>query len=249
MAEVLSNIIVAIGTISLAVATLVLALQTRGQLQILKSQNIREKYSSKPHLVIKQFSVNKNTISVALRNIGNGLAKEIGLSTTFNPMFKQGESYHLIPNDNLEYEGKIMKITESGTSLKSNNNASNILEKDEEQIFTANNLYFELKEGKGFLGGNRKFFTLEELIQFLKTKEVHAFALSVGLLYKDLSEEVVSYQHYTDLIFDLDKHEFLENCVDANMRPYGLPITFEQARDIVGFFDGEMYRQFKHEEK
>ena len=249
MAEDPSNILVAIGTITLAVATLVLALQTRGQLQILKSQNIREKYSSKPHLIIKNFSVKKNTITITLKNIGNGLAKDIGLSTTFNPMFKQNETFHLIPNDKFEYDGKLMQATEAGTSLKPNNNASNILEKNEEQIFTTSKLYFELKEGLGLLDGNRKFFTIEELIDFLKTKKNHAFALTIGLLYKDLSEEVVSYQHHLDLIFDLNKHNFLEDCVDDNLRPYGLPITFEQAQDIVGFFDAEMYRKFKLEKK
>ncbi len=185
-----SNIIIAIGTISLAIATLVLALVNRGQLQILKSQNIREKYSSKPHLIIKQFSVNKNTITITLKNIGNGLAKDIGLSTSFSPMFKQGENFHLIPNNKFEFDGKIMQVTESGTSLKPKNNFSTVLEKDEEQIFTATNLYFELKEGVGFLGGNRQFFTVEKLIEFLKMKQIHAFAFSIGLLYKDLAKKL-----------------------------------------------------------
>jgi len=249
MAEDPSNILVAIGTITLAVATLVLALQTRGQLQILKSQNIREKYSSKPHLIIKNFSVNKNTITITLKNVGNGLAKDIGLSTTFNPMFKQNENFHLIPNDKFEYNGKLMQTTESGTSLKPNDNAANILDKNDEQIFTTTNLFFELKEGVGFLGGNRKFFTIEELTEFLKTQKIQAFALTIGLLYKDLSEEVVSYEHHRDLIFDLNKHNFLEDCVADNLRPYGLPITFEQAQDVVGFFDAGMYRKFKLENK
>jgi hypothetical protein len=244
-----SNIVIAIGTISLAIATLVLALVNRGQLQILKSQNIREKYSSKPHLIIKEFSVNKNTITITLKNIGNGLAKEIGLSTTFNPMFKQNNDFHLIPSDKFEYDGKLMQTTESGTFLKPKNNFSTILEKDEEQTFTANNLYFEMKEGVGFMGGDRQFFPIEKLIEFLKTKQIHAFAITIGLLYKDLSEEIISQQHHRDLIFDLDKHKFLEDCITDNLRPYGLPITLEQTQDVVGFFDVEMYRKLKLEKK
>ncbi len=52
-----------------------------------------------------------------------------------------------------------------------------------------------------------------------------------------------------DLIFNMDKHNFLEDSVADNLRPYGLPVTFNQAQDVVRFFDVEMYTKLKLEEK
>lgn len=243
--EDLSSYLVAIGTIALAIATFVLVFESRSQLKLLRSQSIIQKYNTKPHLIIKQFSVNKNAITITLKNIGNGIAKEIGLVTTFNPMFKQNENYHLIPNNKFEYEGKVMKSVESGTNLKPNNNSSNILDKNEEQVFITNTLYFELKEDIGMFG-TRQFLTIEKLIEFLKTQKVPAFAFSIDLLYRDLSAEVVSSYHYLNLIFDINKHQSLEDSFNDKLTPYGLPISYEKAQEI-GFFDVEFYRNLKTE--
>lgn len=239
-----SEFMVAVGTISLAVVTFMLVIQNKSQLKLLQSQNALQKYHTKPQIIIKEFIVKQNSITITLKNIGGGLAKDIGLSTTFHLMFKSNDSFHLIPKDELKYENKIMKISESITFLKPNNSFSRILGIGEEQIFTTDTLFFELKEKKEL--GDQKYFKLNELMDFLKNENISGFGIMIGLAYKDLSEDIVTTSSYSALTFDLDRHHSLEDCFTDNIRPYGLPLSFEELQQRTGFFDGEMYRDLKN---
>jgi hypothetical protein len=234
---------VAIGTISLAGVTFLLVIQNRTELKLLRGQYSLQKYQTKPQIIIKNFTVKQNVITTSLKNIGGGLAKDIGLSSTFHLMFKSNNSFHLLPKDDLEFDNKTMKIAESITFLKPDNNFSRILGIGEEQMFTADTIFFELKENKEL--GSQKFFRTNELIDFLKNLNIQGFGITIGLVYKDLSEDVVTLYSYSAWTFDLDKHHSLEDCFKDNIRPYGLPLSFEELQQKTGFFDGEMYRNFK----
>ena len=112
-----TNLLVALGTIALAIATFVLAIQNRNQLSLLRSQHILQKSHLKPNILVNEFTISGNNIIISLTNSGNNPATEIVLESSFHPMFGLENSFHLIPGNKFNYDSMEMVPAKAVTFL------------------------------------------------------------------------------------------------------------------------------------
>ena len=234
-ANLITQIIVAIGTTTLAVATFATIYQSKLQLRELKKQIYMSRSRQMPILKCSNLKFVGNKPHFNITNVGEGLAVDIGVSVNFYPTVNDHPSI----GARFTLEGREVFPTEF-ISFPSEKGEMMLVFK-ESGIFESDILFGmftkEIMEG---LSG--KGFTFDKLREFCKRHDVSTIAVDMGVIGKNVMEEPTFTTRIAKFFIDFEKHNTLEEAYNESLKskrsPYSLPLSSGE----IKFMRGDMYR-------
>lgn len=217
----LSQILVAVGTITLAIFTYLSIKNSESQLKYLREQTKILKNDKFPLLKIFEKKYKENLITLKIKNIGEKSAFKIGLETNF--LLAQ----HYISDDKKSISfgfdsGQIFDITNGNPKIKSNgyvvwnNKRKTIsLPPAESEILSFTPKFGVLYGTEADLFKFKTFgrsFDLNELTKIIKGNGKKLLEIEMNLVYQDYAGDLKERVPLFRYIFDVDKDKTFEDC-------------------------------------
>jgi hypothetical protein len=260
-----ATVLVAVATLILALVTYTSVRQNRRQVDMLTRQTVILRSQIDPIPVVHLVAFNGNTLRVRITNHGAGPASSLAIDTgihlckvtfTKDASGKQPYSeeelrsapkgtlayprYDWHPNSQLLDAGKKKYPVDVVNQLLKELPDTMILLPNEEYEYSV-----DLRFG---LGNSRKdpdlWLGYEQLVETMRRSDVWSFALSLGLIGKNMADEKIRGQTLANFIVDLVRHKTLEDAFKENRRPYFLPLDIKEVAQKIPV-STEMYLQSK----
>ncbi|MDD4794699.1 MAG: hypothetical protein PHU18_05595 [Dehalococcoidales bacterium] len=222
------QLLVAAGTISLALATFLTLAQNYQQLQLLKKQLLLQTNQYSPDLAIITFEIKGNVMSIELENIGSSHATWVGIGCSF---YLVSLSYYSDKSGKKEVSELTAARSNEQLYIKFNLDYQSTLKNEEYIIYPARYINFLLAESqeptilpnkKYQLSTELNFYIKEkkelgsaQMLDFNKLKELMGqnnrryIAADLSLCYKDKSRNTM-YKAIDKFIIDFEADDTLE---------------------------------------
>jgi hypothetical protein len=259
-------------TLLVAIATLVVALvsyssvrQNKREVDMLTRQTVILRSQIDPIPVVHLIAFSGNKLRVRVVNHGTGPASSLVIDTgvhlckvTFTKdaegkePFSEEElkaapkgalgypRYDWRPNFFLLSNGEKKHPVDVVNQLLKELPDAMILLPEEEYEYTV-----DLKFGLGSSRNDPNLWVgYDQLTDMMRRSEVWSFALTLGLLGKNMAEEKVQGQVLANFVVDLVRHKNLEDAFKENRRPYFLPLDRREIAEQIPL-STEMYLKSK----
>jgi hypothetical protein len=269
--QIVSNFLVGIGTLVLAVIAWWGLRQASNQQHILSKQLDIQQTQLRPNIQVKSFNFKKNALSVEIENVSTVAAYRVGVSTRFYlvyPLFfdspesnqplsrsrveqmiaKKKQLYakyqlvHPKKGPKLIYEGNIVIPDEAVTFAGNDLPGAIILSRETRNITVEPR--FNVSTGL-ITGLTGKAFDFAELTRFLLQHDVQWVAVSFALIFKDVTEEIIGSEWITKFAFDIKGRTSLANAHTHGSPIYFLPLSAAEIQTKKMYLPGQSYRSRK----
>jgi hypothetical protein len=269
-ALIISNLLVAIGTIVLAVVAYLQIKESKKQSKMFYRQTGFLRNQQIPILCVDSFNIKENTLNINLRNIGNGIATKAAIlsniyiakadfylkkddkkSFSFEEMQALSDKINSFyvkfsyePKQEMKYEGKKVFLSDSVAFLFKEKTDSLYIMPNQTESFSVEPLFQVKSRDKSIEKFFAQFLGFSELIKLLKENNVKFFAVNFSLEFKDINEMMGTGRKLTDFVVDVSKHKSLEEAMKDRHR-----VNFQQLDDEgvvrTGFADATEYMEVK----
>ena len=223
---------------------------SRAQSQLMQTQTLLQRSQVYPHLNIEEASMNQNTIRLNIKSMSEAPAFELGLLVDFEPCSAFGGGHWQFVN-RVAF-GKNSGVSEEDSEMKEGYSSAVVipLKNDEGKCRLYGRLEGIYKAEPSFMFKNTK--NVEEgivnrvddynrLKKRLLTQGIRFAAVMTSLVYKDVSETIVEYEHIKDFVADLQKHNTLEDAWKESIPFHDKAVDYEE----IPHEDYQMYRHGK----
>lgn len=243
-------LITAIGTLVIAGITLVNVKILRRQIRLAESQTILQRSGVYPFLESQNLRVDGNSLKVVLTNKGADPAFQIGLLISFHPLTlaASGEHFDFVqhmrePSTDTEIYPSKMLVYLKNTDGKSRLHPKDTAEFKGEILFWYT--YFKSYPFKELISGKEvhagKGCSFNELRALMVENSVQFLAVSIDMVYMDISERIREYEPFWDILVDLEKHKTMEDAVKDGRRFAQSPLGLEE----LEWIPWEQYKNMK----
>ena len=260
----LSALLVAVGTLALAIVTWQSVSTNKKQVRALIKQVAVTKSQSQPVLSIRSSKFVGNRLQLEVQNAGNGMATHLALSVFFNPVRRNyiGDKNDFRPLDSeelfkaimerkplfvdfdiilpkLKYEGK--EVTPSQIALFLVNPVSPNLELSPNQICSYSvELQFLLRYKREW---SEKPLKYPELREFLRSNGIDFIGVRFAVEGKDMADNPVQSRGLGGFVIDLKSAESVEEASKSGLVFNRYALLPDEVIKRIGWLDYELYSQ------
>lgn len=239
--ESFATIASSIATFGVALFTLYNVINLRKQVHLLEKQTLLQRSTVYPFLEIQRMQIEKNKMFLTLENVGKGIAVQIGLRVSVIPAKLAENVWDFITVLRDLRNGEIRKIypSRSVVFLKDESNHFRLHPGDKKQFSGAVYFYFK-DQKKNWASG--KFYSFDELINLLNKNKIRFAAVTISLVYKDISESIIETENISSFVIDIMRHKSLEDAMQKEKIPFTQrALSLEE----IPCIEGELYEELK----
>jgi hypothetical protein len=239
------SILGSIATFIVALITLYNVLHLRRQLKLMEKQVILLRSEVYPFIDIKDKKVNGNEVELKLENKGRGPAFNIGFRTQFTPLKIIGSEWSFV-DELYEYENEKPKRRiypiNCVVLLRTKHRQGSRLHPQEEDVFTGETRFMHgySKKGRGL---SWRYHSFEDLGKLFTTNKLRFVAVSLALVYQDITESIIEEEPLHFFVIDFTKHKSIEEAIKGNLPLPSHTVSLEE----IGFIDWGSYKSMKSE--
>lgn len=250
-APLIVNFFVAVGTILLAIFAFYSSIQSRKQSEKLEEMQTAQLNLGSPVLRVENFEFKENTLKAKIKNIGNGVAIDVGVCSHFSPAIFIPDSKSKKNTKNkiwgkfsywpkkLFFNGKESISSGAITRFKFNSTSAEIA--PNETIKLEVKPEFFIKFGKSYLASSQSL-SFDKFQKFLNENNITFVELVFDLAYKDLSERHLTDRHIARFGY-YTKHKNLEEAFKKKINIRISSISLDEYPDFAVSI--EMYENIK----
>lgn len=265
--EVLA-LLVALGTISLAIAAFWALKNTARQQKLLSVQLDIQQSERRPNLQVKDFRFDGDSIVVRIQNVSVAPAYWVGVATRFYLVYatfyerpQSGQElspsrvsqleaegkqtfvkYHLFPPGKwprLTLDGEVVQPDEAVSFTTSDLLGAIVPAYQEKQITVAPKFYVAKNESSG------KAFRFDEFRDFLLQHDISIVAVSLGLVFKDITESIMKSEWIAKSAINISSHKSLGEAWEHGYAIYFLPLSATEIQTKQGWLPRRLYTSMR----
>jgi len=209
------------------------------QSKLVEKQTLLQRSQVYPYVRIREANVEKGTFKLALENMAEAPAFELGLLVSFVPCSLGEKHWRFI--DEITWTGddemKTAYPRRAVIPFKNQKGLSRLYGK-EKDTYNAKLLFLFSSSKKGLWEGKGKADDFAELRRRLTDQGIRFVALMIALVYKDVAETVEEFEPIKDFVVDFQKHDTLEKAWKEGIPFSDKSIGYEE----IPFIDYDFYR-------
>ena len=220
--------VASIGTLVVAIVALYSIWITRRELQIIEKQALFQRSEVYPFLELKSKKVVGNSVNLELRNRGKGPAFEIAVRSDYIPLRQTGGGQDFVSSFEAatsEGTGRFDRAA-CATYLRNAGGRGELYDGEEDAFAGEIRFFGDSKEDNQGLAG--KWFAFDELKAALVRNGIQTVAISLSVVWKDVTEDYLEDHPLYTVVAELRKHASLEEAVKDNIPFHGWPVSPDQ---------------------
>lgn len=215
--------------------------QARRHVKLVERQTFFQRSQVYPVLEIVERSYSTDSIYLTLKNVGKGSAVDIAVKTSIVLLRPCRDAWDFIDSISDFSKGHTRSIYPSQIAIFVKNQKGQItLHPDATDFFSAEMLfYFSSSKKEEDLTG--KAYSFGELKSLLISNNIRFAAISLVLVYKDLSETIFEELAIACVVMDVQKHKSIQEVLEDNVPFTQRTVGYEE----IPFVTWHMYSKFK----
>jgi len=271
--EVIPNILLAIGTLALAIVAFYSLRQNQKQIQVLSRQVNVQKSLLVPYLQVKQLDIQGNRVSIETENVSDTTAHWFGLATEFYLVYPRysadPKGDELLSPSHLEqlieegktvwveflllssskaprftYEGKLV-LPEGVVTYPESGFTATVFAAHTSTKVEIEPLFCVHTEKKTLGSGFGKAFRFPEFREFLLQNEVGYVAVNLSLVYKDVTETPIGHESVAKFVVNAKEHKTIQESWQSKHSFHFLPLSIGEIQRDIKWLSLDSYRQLK----